>query len=270
MKNSKEQETAIIPYYFKSVNYKGQAVTIKMRTITADDDSELYDFAKSMARIFATSEPMTVAAGITEEECFEELYAYLQFAKKDELSLILTNEETGKIIGGIIGRDFYNDESEDPYAGISHQQKFQQVSKMIDASKKKFHEIIAKEGHVFKPGLAYRGAYSGYLGRYLILEDENGFSLIAVALRKAEEYVKTFGYKYYYVEATNPGIQKLYQNAGWAIDEIIIPYSEYPPFEQIEFYKNAISGIGNSLCGAIRRVDEGFPPLCRNIRKKNR
>lgn len=257
--NTDEQN--ILPYYFNAVNHLGKSIKIKIRTIHPDDAEELHDFAKSMARIFATSEPMTIAAGITEDEFFEEIYSYLQFAKKDGTSLILKNEETNKIIGGIIGRDFFYDESEDPYEGIAYKEKFRQVFDVIDISRRAFRDILKDEGKNLEPGLVYRITYLGFLGKYIILNNEEGFGLAAVSFRKFEEYLKSLGYKYLYGEATNPGSQKLVVKSGFTIDEIIIPYKDHPAFKDIDFHKNSVQGIGNSLCGAIHRLNKEFPAL---------
>lgn len=257
--------TPILPYYFHAEDPRGKPVTIKMRTIQPDEsDEELKIFARSMARIFATSEPMTLAAGITEEEFFEEIYLYLQFAKKDALSLILTNEDTGKIIGGIIGRDFYYDETEDPYSALGNREKFNYVFELINLCRKKFRIILSKEGKSLEPGLVYRGAYIGFLGRYIILNDNDGYNLTAISFRKFEEYLQTLGYQYYYGEATNPGSQKLFRNSGWTIDEIVVPYKNYDTFKKIDFRNHAIPGIGNALSGSIQRVTNGFPPLAKS------
>ncbi len=264
------QEAPIFPYYFKAINHHGKPITIKIRTINIDNEQELYELAKSMARIFASSEPMTVAANITEEECFEEIYLYLQFAKKDDLSLVLINEETGKIIGGIIGRDFYNEINENPFEKLVHKEKFQSIISFINISRNKFLNIIAKEGHVLEAGLVYVGVYIGFFGKYIILNDEEGFNLTAISFRKCEEYLKNLGYKYFYTEATNPGSQKLCRNSGWTTNEIIIPYKPYEPFTKINFRHNAIFGIGNSMCGAIQRTNKLFPPLSKTVNNRNK
>jgi histidine decarboxylase len=258
----------ILPHYFKAINHRGQLVTIEIRTIRPDDDDELYAFAKTMARIFAASEPMTVAVGITEEECFEEICLYLQYAKKDGLSLILTNQETGKIIGGIIGRDFYNDEAEDPYVKIRNNDKFRSNSDVLNVCRKQFINILKKEGYTLNPGIVYRGAYIGFLSKYLKLNNEEGYNITALSFRKFEEYLKNLGYKYFYGEATNPGSQKLFRSSGWTIDEIVLPYVNYPPFNNISFHHHALPGIDNSLCGAIQRLNTDFPEIPNNLLDK--
>lgn len=260
--NSQTQESqTILPYYFNATNHLGKRITIKLRTIQQDDAEELYAFARSMARIFATSEPMTLAAGITEDEFFEEIYLYLQYAKKDGLSLILTNEETGKIIGGIVGRDFYHDMKEDPYVGLTNREKFEPVFEMMNVSSTEFEKILESEGNTLRPGLVYRGAYIGFFGKYIMLNDEEGYNLTALSFRKLEEYLKSLGYKYFYTEATGPGSQKLCKNSGWTIDEIVIPYDTHNTFKNINFHTNAVTGIGNAMCGGIQRVSSDFPPL---------
>ncbi len=264
LNNTSQQE--ILPYYFNAVNHLGKHIQIKMRPIKPDEsEEELSAFARSMAKIFSACEPMTVAAGITEEECFEEIHLYLQSARKDGLSLILTNEENGKIIGGIIGRDFYYDENEDPYVGLNHKEKFQPICDLINISKKKFTNILENEGHILEPGMVFRISYLGFFSKYIILNDGDGYSLTAISFRKFEEYLKSLGYKYLYGEATNPGSQKLVANSGFTVDEIILPYSNYTPFEKINFHDNSIQGIGNSLCGSIHRLSKEFPPLIKRV-----
>lgn len=260
----------ILPYYFNSINHMGKSVIIKIRTIQHDEpEEELRNFAKTMANIFSCTEPMTIAAGITEEECFEEMYSYLQFAKKDRLSLILTNEETGKIIGGYIGRDFYHAECEDPYENISNREKFNPIFDFVNISKNAFLETLRKEGHTLKPGLVYISAYVGFINRYIILYNNEGFDLPSVSCRIFEEYVKNLGYKYFYGEVTSPGSQKLLKDSGWTIDEIVIPYKNNDLFRKIDFHKHSLQGIGNSLCGAIYRVGKDFPPL-KNAIERNK
>ena len=254
------------PCYFRAINHRGNVISIKIKLIDPDNAEELRELAQVMASIFSAREPMTVAVGISEEEMFAEMQHYISYAKKDGLSLILTNEDTGKIIGGIIGRDFYNDEAEDPYAELPNLEKFQPIFDVLDISKKKFLHILEKEGHYLKPGLVVRGTYIGFLSKYLKLTNEEGINIAAYSFRKFEEYGKAIGYKYYYTETTNPGSQKLFRNDGWAIDEIIIPYADYPSFKDIDFHKNALADIGNSVCGIIKRVNDDFPPMPNKLR----
>ena len=137
----REIKSPILPCSFKAINGKGKLISIEMKVMDSKNPQELVDFARVMAITFARSEPLTIAANLTEEDVFQEILMYLQYAKKDKLSLVLVNKETENIIGGIIGRDFYNDENEDPFINLPNKTKYQPIFSLLDISKEKFIKI---------------------------------------------------------------------------------------------------------------------------------
>ncbi|MCD6034561.1 MAG: hdc, histidine decarboxylase [Rickettsiales bacterium] len=250
-----------LPASFNGMTTNGKMVRIHIRKLDTENREEHQALARVMAKTFVDREPTTKAVNLTEEEFYDEIVLYLEYARKDDVSLVLINEETGQVIGGIIGRDFIKDNAEDAFEHLPNRQKFQPVFDFLDQSKEKLLDILRKEQCPLEPGYVYRGFFIGFMGKYLTLKNEDGIGVAQFSFRQFEEYLKGRGFRYFYGEATNPGSQKLFAASGWTIHEIVVPYNSDPRFAHIDFKQNALPGIGNALSGAIQRVGATFPPL---------
>ena len=241
---------------FRSLNKRGDYSCLLVRKLDFNNPTEKEKFAKVMAHTFVMREPLTLHTGLTEEDVFSEISLYLEFAKKDNLTVVVEDTITKKIIGGIIGRDFFKDQNEYPFIDLPNKDKFQKIFNLLDLSKKEFLDYLEQSGEKLREGLVYRGFFIGFLNIYLNSYNKDGINIALFCVRKFQEYLQQQGFKYLYAETTNQGSKKLLESAGWNASRINISTDLSGALSEDKHSKKSIR-----IYGAFQHIGKGLKSL---------
>lgn len=166
--------------------------------ILAEDTLE--SAIECISRSFQSREPMTKALGITLEEFKHCAKILLRKAVKDQLSLVATDNRTGKVIGALICEDFLTEPPEDiETVSPKFFPIFELLGGLDEAYKKKY---------LVKPGQLYHICMVGVDKEYAGLSTR--LTKIAEHMARKKGYIASIG------EATGPISYKIYtQHLGF-------------------------------------------------------